>query len=56
MVWDSEGVRTREGKLMHRRRSKLGEPGGMLPTKKKKINLGSQKRQFLRFPRHTLSK
>ena len=55
MVWDSEGVRTREGKLMHRRRSKLGEPGGMHP-KKKNINLGSQKRQFLSFPRHTLSK
>ena len=55
MVRDSEGVRTREGKLMHRRRSKLGEAVGMLPPKKI-INLGTQKRHFLRFSRNTFSK
>ena len=35
-----EGVRTREGKLMYRRPSKLEEPGGHAPAKKL-FNLGS---------------
>ena len=50
MVWDFEGVRTREGKLIYRKRSKLGEPGGM--ARRKLFLSFFQERHYLRFPRN----